>query len=159
MENAARQESKTADSDERSKAGIGKSNGLFHRPRPPTPCHSAPAGVLSQITENRKVEVCKSLIFHNLIFGFCLKKANLRQNRLTCWSNGMASSPTRRASCPSRLRSLVCKILISLHGLSETNTIGYYLSAPAGLQPWRRGSPCAGAYGCQSPSPVRRRLR
>ena len=22
---------------------IGKSNGLFHRPRPPTPCHSAPA--------------------------------------------------------------------------------------------------------------------
>src|SRR5262245_33613478 len=23
---------------------IGKSNGLFHRPRPPTPCHSAPAG-------------------------------------------------------------------------------------------------------------------
>ena len=25
-------------------AGIGKSNGLFHRPRPPTPCHSAPAG-------------------------------------------------------------------------------------------------------------------
>jgi hypothetical protein len=23
---------------------IGKSNGLFHRPRPPTPCHPAPAG-------------------------------------------------------------------------------------------------------------------
>ena len=23
---------------------IGKSNGLFHRPRPPTPCHSTPAG-------------------------------------------------------------------------------------------------------------------
>jgi hypothetical protein len=23
---------------------IGKSNGLFHRPRPPTPCHSAPGG-------------------------------------------------------------------------------------------------------------------
>jgi hypothetical protein len=23
---------------------IGKSNSLFHRPRPPTPCHSAPAG-------------------------------------------------------------------------------------------------------------------
>ena len=26
------------------RASIGKSNGLFHRPRPPTPCHSAPAG-------------------------------------------------------------------------------------------------------------------
>ena len=38
----------------------------------------------------------------------------------------MASSPTRRASCPSRLLSLVCKIPILLFGLSETNTIGYY---------------------------------
>ena len=28
------------------------------------------------------------------------------------WSSGMASSPTRRASCPSRSLNLVCKILI-----------------------------------------------
>src|SRR5882672_6324144 len=42
-----------------------------------------------------------------------------------CWSSGMASSPTRRVSCPSRLPSLVCKTPISLLGLSETNTIGY----------------------------------
>src|SRR4030095_170204 len=26
------------------RTSIGKSNGLFHRPLPPTPCHSAPAG-------------------------------------------------------------------------------------------------------------------
>ena len=38
----------------------------------------------------------------------------------------MVSSPPRRASCPSRWRSLVCKIPILLLGLSETNTIGYY---------------------------------
>jgi len=38
----------------------------------------------------------------------------------------MVYTPTRRASCPSRWRSLVCKIPISLLGLSETNTIGYY---------------------------------
>ena len=37
----------------------------------------------------------------------------------------MASSPTRRGSCPSRLPSLVCKIPVALLGLSETNTIGY----------------------------------
>ena len=43
-----------------------------------------------------------------------------------CWSNGMAFSLTRRASCPSRSPNLVCKILISLLGLSEINTIGYY---------------------------------
>src|SRR5262249_47802995 len=43
-----------------------------------------------------------------------------------CWSNGMVSSPPRRASCPSRSRSLVCKIPTWLLGLSETNTIGYY---------------------------------
>src|SRR5215831_11496744 len=36
--------------------------------------------VLSQITENRKVEARKSLIFHHTIFTFGLKKANLRQN-------------------------------------------------------------------------------
>jgi hypothetical protein len=38
----------------------------------------------------------------------------------------MASSLARLALCPSQLLSLVCKILISLFGLSETNTIGYY---------------------------------
>src|SRR5262245_21223648 len=40
------------------------------------------------------------------------------------WSNGMASSPLRRASCPSRSRSLVCRIPMASLGLSETNTIG-----------------------------------
>src|SRR5262249_8764984 len=43
-----------------------------------------------------------------------------------CWFSGMASSPTRRALCPSRSLNLVCKILISFLGLLETNTIGYY---------------------------------
>ena len=38
----------------------------------------------------------------------------------------MAYSPTRRASCPSRWLSLVCKIPVLLLSLSETNTIGYY---------------------------------
>jgi hypothetical protein len=33
----------------------------------------------------------------------------------------------RLASCPSRSLNLVCKIPILLLGLSETNTIGYYL--------------------------------
>ena len=41
-----------------------------------------------------------------------------------CWSSGMVSSPTRRASYPSRWLRLVCKIPIALFGLSETNTIG-----------------------------------
>jgi hypothetical protein len=41
-----------------------------------------------------------------------------------CWCNGMASSLARLASCPSRSLHLVCKILISSLGLSETNTIG-----------------------------------
>ena len=36
-----------------------------------------------------------------------------------------------RASCPSQLPSLVCKILVLLFSLSETNTIGYYGYAPA----------------------------
>src|SRR5438445_2368455 len=44
-----------------------------------------------------------------------------------CWSSGTVSNLTRRASCPSRWRSLVCKIPISLLSLSETNTIGYYV--------------------------------
>src|SRR4029453_17130334 len=44
----------------------------------------------------------------------------------TCWSSGMAYGPTHRVSCPSRSRNLVCKIPISLLGLSETNTIGFY---------------------------------
>src|SRR5439155_10501626 len=43
-----------------------------------------------------------------------------------CSSSGMASNPTRRVSCLSRSLSLVCKIPMSLLGLSETNTIGYY---------------------------------
>src|SRR5439155_19075656 len=43
-----------------------------------------------------------------------------------CWSSGTASSLARLASCPSRSLNLVCKILISLLGMSETNTIGYY---------------------------------
>src|SRR5262252_8772259 len=43
-----------------------------------------------------------------------------------CWFSGMASSPTRRVSCRSRSRSLVCKRPVALLGLSETNTIGYY---------------------------------
>src|SRR5262249_48947050 len=45
----------------------------------------------------------------------------------TCWSSGMAYGPTHRVSCPSRSRNLVCKIPMSLLGLSETNTIGYYI--------------------------------
>src|SRR5207237_9470957 len=56
----------------------------------------------------------------------------------------MVSSPTRRASCPSRWRSLVCKIPMPLLGLSETNTIGYYgkrISPRA-----RKGKPRAYAY-------------
>ena len=36
----------------------------------------------------------------------------------TCWSNGMAYGPPRRASCPSRLLILVCKIPILLLGSS-----------------------------------------
>src|SRR5262245_9795834 len=38
----------------------------------------------------------------------------------------MVSNPQRRAVCPSRSLSLVCKLPIALLGLSETNTIGYY---------------------------------
>src|SRR5882724_8467004 len=47
-----------------------------------------------------------------------------------CWSSGMASSLARLALCPSQSLNLVCKILISLLGLSETNTIGYYTLPP-----------------------------
>jgi hypothetical protein len=36
---------------------------------------------MSQITENRKVEARKPLIFQYPIFGFCLQKATLRQNQ------------------------------------------------------------------------------
>ncbi len=39
------------------------------------------ASALSQITENRKVEAPKPLIFRDPIFGFCLQKATLRQSR------------------------------------------------------------------------------
>jgi len=38
----------------------------------------------------------------------------------------MAYGPTRLALCPSRWLSLVCRILVLLLDLSETNTIGYY---------------------------------
>ena len=40
------------------------------------------------------------------------------------WPSGMVYNPPRRVSCPSRSLSLVCKILIWLFGLAETNTIG-----------------------------------
>ena len=39
----------------------------------------------------------------------------------------MVSSPPRWVLCPSQWLSLVCKIPVLLLGLSETNTIGYYL--------------------------------
>jgi len=42
------------------------------------PCPTRP--VLSQITENRKVEARKSLILQHTIFTFGRKKATLRQN-------------------------------------------------------------------------------
>ena len=38
----------------------------------------------------------------------------------------MVYNPPRRSLCPSRWLILVCKLPISLLGLSETNTIGYY---------------------------------
>jgi hypothetical protein len=41
-----------------------------------------------------------------------------------CWSSGMAYGLTGRASCPSRLLSLVCKIPYCLFFLC-TNTISY----------------------------------
>src|SRR5262249_62185649 len=47
----------------------------------------------------------------------------LPRNRVEC---GMAYSPMRQASCPSRWLSLVCKRPRELFGLSKTNTIGYY---------------------------------
>jgi hypothetical protein len=49
---------------------------------PPQAREGGPAlhQALSQITENRKVEARKPLIFRNPICGFCLKKANLRQS-------------------------------------------------------------------------------
>ena len=50
----------------------------------------------------------------------------------------MVSSPPRRGSCPSRSRSLVCKIPISLLSLSETNTIGYY--GPSLTDAYRRAA-------------------
>ena len=40
---------------------------------------------LSQITENRKVETRKWLIFREPIFGFCLQKSTLRQS---CHAHG-----------------------------------------------------------------------
>src|SRR5262249_17418260 len=48
-------------------------------------------------------------------------------------SSGMASSLARLALCPSQSLNLVCKILKSLLGLSETNTIGYLAMNGAAL--------------------------
>ena len=42
---------------------------------------------LSHITENRKVEAPKSLIFRDPIFGFCLQKATLRQSCHVPWGH------------------------------------------------------------------------
>src|SRR5262245_36601185 len=44
-----------------------------------------------------------------------------------CWSSGRAYGLPRRASYPSRSRSLVCKIPITLLGLSETKIISYII--------------------------------
>src|SRR2546428_10644602 len=41
---------------------------------------------LSQMTENRKVWIRKSLIFQYTVFGFCLEKAILRQSPKLCWT-------------------------------------------------------------------------
>src|SRR5262245_52633628 len=41
-------------------------------------------------------------------------------------SSGLASNPTCRVSCRSRSLILVYKISISLFGLLETRTVGYY---------------------------------
>jgi hypothetical protein len=40
---------------------------------------------LSQITENRKVETCKSLIFRPTTFTFALTNTTLRQSPIVCW--------------------------------------------------------------------------
>src|SRR5215813_9930898 len=60
----------------------------------------------------------------------CRHGSRSRWRSSMCWSSGRAYGPPRRASCPSRSRSLVCKIPIALLGLSETNTIGYYTFGP-----------------------------
>jgi hypothetical protein len=39
------------------------------------------SAALSQITENRKVEARKPLIFQDMVFKFSLEKATLRQSR------------------------------------------------------------------------------
>src|SRR5215475_4006016 len=44
-------------------------------------CGDAPNLALSQMTENRKVEAHKSLIFRNTILRFGLKKAKVRQSQ------------------------------------------------------------------------------
>jgi hypothetical protein len=48
----------------------------------------AAALVLSHMTENRKVEARKPLIFRHTIFTFGLKKATVRQNRFLCHDSG-----------------------------------------------------------------------
>src|SRR5262249_2366461 len=79
----------------------------------------------------------------------------LRAPPLNSVECGMAYSPTRLASCPSRWLSLVCKIPVLLLSLSETNTIGYYQLAQCSRvrpmlltmlralcrPPWRAASP------------------
>jgi hypothetical protein len=60
---------------------------------------------------------------------------------------GVAYSLPHRALCPSRWRSLVCKMPMLLLGLSETNTIGYYNllnwtaqePVPPGVSLWDNG--------------------
>jgi hypothetical protein len=57
-------------------------------------CFTGPSLVLSQITENRKVEARKSLILQHTIFTFGLKKATLRQNPLAYWSSSSQNAWT-----------------------------------------------------------------
>jgi hypothetical protein len=52
---------------------------VYRKANPPFPDQRHKM-VLSQITENRKVEARKSLILQHTIFTFGLKKATLRQN-------------------------------------------------------------------------------
>jgi hypothetical protein len=66
---------------------------------------------LSQITENRKVEARKSLIFQYPIFGFCLQKATLRHiwTRPRC-QGGLEKKNTCRDRC-RHISDLAVKII------------------------------------------------
>jgi len=66
---------------------------------PAVPPSSASSGALSQITENRKVESRKSLIFRNTTLRFCLKKANLRQSQKKEEEKQEAKHYLRRMRC------------------------------------------------------------